>query len=270
MKSFLPWFGGKSRMAPRLAAIIENTPHQCYCEPFMGAAHVFFARQKRIKCEVINDINGELVNLFRVVKHHLPAFQAEFEWHLSSRDEFKRLNNIAPENLTDIQRAHRFFYLQRTCFGARIVKPFYAYVTKDRIRFKPDNWLKLLQQVNQRLQGVNLERLPWQEVFRRYDRPHTFFYLDPPYHGHEDDYGKGLFAEADFETLAKVLATLQGKFLLSINDTPQIRDWFAAFHCYEIKTVYTFSNHISTSKQPATELLFSNLPPQALPQLKVA
>ncbi|MEQ1667119.1 MAG: DNA adenine methylase [Sulfuriferula sp.] len=71
----------------------------------------------QVKTEVLNDINGELVNLYRVVKHHLEPFITEFKWALTSRQMFKWLQITPEETLTDIQRAARFFYLQKNAFG---------------------------------------------------------------------------------------------------------------------------------------------------------
>lgn len=106
----IPWIGGKRRLADRLLPYFP--PHQCYVEPFAGGAALFFLRQVPADVEVLNDVNGELVNLYRVVKHHLEEFVRQFKWALSSRQVFKWLQITPEETLTDIQRAARFFYLQ--------------------------------------------------------------------------------------------------------------------------------------------------------------
>ena len=78
---------------------------------------VFLRRARRPKTEIINDRNGEIVNLFRVVREHSDELARQFRWCLSSREEFRRLVTVAPETLTDIQRAARCAYLQRLSFG---------------------------------------------------------------------------------------------------------------------------------------------------------
>lgn len=118
MKGFLPWQGGKSQMAGQLSGYINAIDHLCYVEPFMGAAHVFFAKEPA-KVEVLNDINRDISNLFRILQNHLEEFLKQFKWILCSRDEFNRLNNQNGESLTDIQRAARFYYLQKLCFGGK-------------------------------------------------------------------------------------------------------------------------------------------------------
>ena len=83
--------------------------HSCYVELFSGGAALFFLRQIPAKVEVLNDINGQLVNLYRVVQHHFDEFVRQFEWTLTSREVFARLQNTPPDCMTDIQRAARFF-----------------------------------------------------------------------------------------------------------------------------------------------------------------
>ncbi len=117
---------------------------------------------------------------------------------------------------------------------------------------------------------MHLECLPWQDVLTRYDSKETLFYLDPPYHGHENDYGKGVFAREDYAAMAGKLANLKGKFLLSINDTPKMRAYFARFDRYQIKTHYTLGLHAVVGKKQVCELLYTNLAPEAMKTVKVA
>ena len=114
----IPWIGGKRRLADRLIPLFPQ--HSCYVEVFCGGAALFFLRPSPSDVEVINDINGELVNLYRVVKCHLEEFVRQFKWALSSRQIFKWHQMTEPETLTDIQRAARFFYLQQLAFGGKV------------------------------------------------------------------------------------------------------------------------------------------------------
>lgn len=112
----VPWIGGKRRLAKHILPLFPA--HECYVEPFCGAAALYFLKTPG-KTEVINDINGELVNLYRVVKHHLEEFIRQFKWALVSRQIYKWLQITPEETLTDIQRAARFYYLQKQALGAR-------------------------------------------------------------------------------------------------------------------------------------------------------
>ena len=113
----IPWIGGKRRLVAEILPWFE--PHTCYVEPFAGAAALLFNKVPS-KVEVLNDVNTELVNLYRVVRHHLEEFVRQFRWALTSRKLFEWTQGTPPETLTDIQRAARFFYLQKLAFGAKV------------------------------------------------------------------------------------------------------------------------------------------------------
>jgi DNA adenine methylase len=104
------WIGGKRRLADRI--IPQFPAHTCYVEVFASGAALYFMRPPA-EVEVLNDINGELINLYRVVKNHLEEFVRQLKYALSSRDVFNWLQDTPPHSLTDIQPAARFFYLQQ-------------------------------------------------------------------------------------------------------------------------------------------------------------
>lgn len=251
-KSPLAWLGGKSRLAERIIALIP--PHTTYCEVFAGAAWVLFKKPES-KVEVINDINHDLVTLYRCVKHHLPALVEQFRWMLVARDEFDRLLQTPADTLTDIQRSARFYYLNKTAFGARMSRPTFGIAATAAPRL---NLLRLeedLSEAHFRLSRVAIENRPYQDVLTRFDRAETFFYIDPPYWDCENYYGKNLFSRDDFATLATMLATVKGKFILSLNDTPGVHEVFAGFHMEKVKTRYSVN---ATKNQAVGELLIMN------------
>ncbi|HFC6396021.1 TPA: DNA adenine methylase [Neisseria polysaccharea] len=96
--------------------------HSCYVELLAGGAALFFLRPKPAKVEVLNDIDGQLINLYRVVQHHFDEFVRQFEWTLSSHEVFSRLQSTPPDCMTDIQRTARFFYLRHNAFGGKTVQ----------------------------------------------------------------------------------------------------------------------------------------------------
>ncbi|WP_348625524.1 DNA adenine methylase [Pseudochrobactrum sp. B5] len=99
------------------------------------------------------------------------------------------------------------------------------------------------------LSGVVLENLDWQAFIDRYDRPETLFYLDPPYWGSEDDYGKTLFGRDQFALMADRLGRIKGRFIMSINDVPQIREIFIAFDFREVGLTYSISGKGTAAKE---------------------
>ena len=252
LKSPLAWLGGKSRLADR---IIEKMPaHQTYCEVFAGAAWVLFKKPES-KVEIINDINSDLTNLYRCVKHHLAELVAQFRWMLVSRDEFDRFLKTPTDTLTDIQRAARFFYLAKSSFGAKIVKPTYGISATGAPRLNLLRVEEDLSEAHLRLARVFIENKPYDYVLQRFDKPGTLFYVDPPYWDCENDYGEGLFSREDFGRLAGLLEGLKGRFILSLNDTPGVRETFANFRIEAVKTRYSISG---VKKQEAAEVLITN------------
>ena len=154
--------------------------HQTYCEVFAGAAWVLFKKPES-KVEIINDINSDLTNLYRCVKFHLAELVAQFRWMLVSRDEFDRFLKTPADTLTDIQRAARFYYIQKMSFGGKVANQTFGTATTAAPRLNLLRIEEELSAAHLRLSRTYIEHLAWDECIRRYDRPHTLFYLDPPY-----------------------------------------------------------------------------------------
>lgn len=260
MRSFLSYMGGKSLLVPKITSRIPE--HHCYCEVFCGAAWLLFEKEES-RVEIINDINTDLVTLYRVIKHHLEEFVRYLKWILVARDEFERFKAENPETLTDIQRAVRFYYLLRTGYASRLKNPSFSISPMRPARF---NLLRIeedLSAVHLRLAQVYIANMNYDVLIKRFDREETFFYVDPPYFGCEDYYGDGIFSRSDFQTLRDLLSGIKGKFIMSINDQPEIRSLFKGCHISRVDTIYTAG---TKSKKRVTELLISNYDPnQARP-----
>ena len=214
-----PWRGGKQKLARLIAGKVDAMEYGCYAEPFCGMASVFFRRERRPRSEALNDINGDVVNLFRVVREHPDELMRQFEYSIASRADYRRLLQAPPEGMTDIQRAARFLFLQNLSFRGKADHGSGINASPhSKSTFRRSRILRMIRAANRRLQGVHVEHLPWDLFIRRYDRPFTLFYVDPPYWGRTDDYGKGLFAESDFQRMADILGSIKGRFILSLND----------------------------------------------------
>lgn len=186
---------------------------------------------------MLNDVNGDLVNLYRVVQHHLEEFVRQFKWALSSRQVFKWLQETRPEILTDIQRAARFYYLQQSAFGGRVDGQSYGTATTQPPGLNLLRIEESLSAAHLRLSNTYIEHLTWQDCFRRYDRPHTLFYCDPPYWQTE---GYGVpFGFEQYEQMAEVLGQIKGTAIVSLNDHPDIRRVFGRYHIESTDITYT-------------------------------
>jgi DNA adenine methylase len=247
----IPWIGGKRRLAKRIIPMFPE--HGCYVEPFCGAAAIYFLKDQA-KTEVLNDINGELVNLYRVVKHHLEEFVREFKWSLTSRQMFKWLQDTPEETLTDIQRAARFFYLQKNAFGGKVSGQTFGTATTAAPRL---NLLRLeedLSLAHLRLSQTFIEHLAWDKCITKYDRDHTLFYCDPPYFGTE---GYGVdFGIEQYDRMAELARTIKGKMVISVNDIPEMRLAFAGLNMESVDITYTVGGQGKANK--TAELIIRN------------
>jgi len=247
----VPWIGGKRRLAKHLLPIFPE--HSCYVEPFCGAAALFFMKDQ-VESEVLNDINGDLVSLYRVVKHHLEEFLRQFKYSLASRQIYDWLKATPAEPLTDIQRAARFFYLQKLGFGGKVDGRTFGTATTCPPRL---NLLRLeedLSAAHLRLHRTYIEHLPWEDCIRRYDRPHTLFYCDPPYWGTE---GYGVdFALDQYDRMADLARTIQGKMIISVNDIPEMRQVFAGLTMDTVGISYSVGG--AGRRSNSTELIIRN------------
>lgn len=253
-KSPLGWVGGKSKLTSTIIPLIP--PHKCYAEVFAGAAWVLF-RKEPSHVEVINDINGDLVTLYRVIQNHLEEFVRYFKWMLIARDEWDRLQRVADDTLTDIQRAARFYYLVRNAFGAKVVGQSFGVSNSTKPRLNFTRLEEELSETHLRLARVTIENLNYEQLIKRYDGDEVFFYVDPPYWDCENDYGKGIFTKDDFMNLRDTLATTKAQWLVSINNVPEIRALFAGHEIREVKTKYSIA---SKESKAVTELLIANYP----------
>jgi len=249
----VPWLGGKRRLADRLIPLFPA--HECYVELFCGGGALYFLRPIPAPVEILNDINGELINLYRVVQHHLEEFVRQFKWALTSRQVFKWAQLANPETLTDIQRAARFFYLQQHAFGGRVAgQTFGTATTASSI-----NLLRIEENLSaahlRMASGTTVENLPWHECIARYDRQHTFFYADPPY-WETEGYGVS-FPWEQYELLADAMRECKGKVMLSINDHPDIRSCFDGFTMHELDIKYSVANNQGSPKE-SRELVIIN------------
>ncbi len=117
IRSPIKWVGGKSKLRKTIVPMIPK--HECYVEVFGGAGWVLFSKEPS-RVEVLNDIDGELMNFFRVVKSHPEELIRSFDWDLTSREEFNRLLQQDPTKLSEVERAHRFYYIIMASWGGEL------------------------------------------------------------------------------------------------------------------------------------------------------
>lgn len=221
MRSPIWWFGGKGRMVKKLLPLFP--PHHTYVEAFGGGASLLFAKRPS-PVEVYNDLDGGLVNFFRVLRDPR-RFKQLYRLVQSTpyaREEYDFCRETWQDCADDVERAWRWFVVARMSFSGRFGSGYGSVVTtSDRgMAGTCSNWLSIIDQLPQihaRLMRVQIENSDWRVILDRYDTLDTLFYLDPPYLPDTRSSGKykhELTLE-DHADLVGVLLDIKGKAILS-------------------------------------------------------
>lgn len=242
--------GGKSKLRKTIISMLPE--HTCYVELFFGAGWVYFGKEPS-KVEVINDIDEELINLFRMLKYHAPEVQRMLQYDFSGRDMFEEYKNCRLENLTEINRAVRFLYLTSQSFASKCGN--YGYGTNT----KPNHHIfctEVLKSLKERLSNTYVENTSFEKIIDKYDRDYTCFFADPPYFetaGYENEFG-----EKEHLLLRDKLSNIKGKFILTINDHEKVREWYKDFNIKEAEVNYSVSRQ-QKARGKYKELIISNM-----------
>lgn len=256
-RNLITWVGGKRSLRKAIAAHAPSNI-ESYIEPFGGAGWVMFHKERWAPLEVYNDLDGRLVNLFRVVKYHPDALRDELRLMLHSREVFMQTKNHP--GITDIQRAASFCYLLNRSFGGKGGQ--YGRSLKGSPSGKnPDSILELIEPINKRLNTVRIEHDHYANIIKDYDHEGAFFYCDPPYFSSQrtnaSTYASLDGGAFDHEHLRDTLARTRGRWLLSYDDTPEVRALYANHHTLSLER----QNGINgASNTRYAELLIANYP----------
>lgn len=228
-------------------------PHVCYCEPFFGGGAVLFAKE-RASVEVINDINGNLVALYRNLQFHLPALLGELDWLFSSRQNLHDF--IAQPGLTELQRASRFLLVNRTSFGGNMNSFGVAKTKGGGVGFDRKQVGALIRSANERLNGVVVENIPFERCFKNYDSKDTFFFIDPPYQNATNGGYKG-WDEKQLTSFRREVGKLNGRWIVTLNDSPFTREIFSDCELKPIVTLNRAVNRRTHGTQTFGELIIT-------------
>lgn len=241
---FINWIGGKSLLRKTISELIPQDIVS-YIEVFGGGAWVLFYKKSWAELEVYNDLDGNLYNLFNVVKYHADAFVKEFQLMINSRKLFKTMLDFKP--ITDIQKAAQFFFLLQNSYGAKMGQFAYG---KKRSAKSQHNIIERVLATSERLDKVYIENLDFEDLIRRYDCENAFFYLDPPYTDCKENYYK-VVKSKDFEheRLFNCLKNIKGRWLLSYNDNTYIRELYKDYNIIEVSRLNTLSIKCTSYKE---------------------
>lgn len=241
--------GGKSKLRNKIINMLPS--HTTYIELFFGAGWVYFGKDKS-KVEVINDIDKELINLFKIIKYHTPEIKRLLGYEFSGRDIFEEYKNSTLEHLTDIHRAIRFLYLINNSFAGK--GKHFGYAT-TKIPNQKIFLTEHLNEIKERLNNTYVENLYFEKIIDKYDRKESLFFCDPPYFetaGYDYE-----FTEDDHILLRDKLSNIKGKFILTINDHEKVREWYKYFNIEEVDVNYSISKEKS-GRGKYKELIITN------------
>ena len=246
----LSYIGGKRALANQIIEIFPK--HTTYIEVFAGGAQVLFHKEPS-QVEVLNDLDGEIVNFFRVCQQHHEELVRYLRFMVVSREWHELLKRTDPTTITDIQRAARHLYLLKNSFGSLVLRLNYKCHVIQPPGFNPERMPELIEETHKRLARVQIECLPYEKILKKFDRPQSLFYLDPPY------FDRRLYRfnleHDDFVKMAGILKGLRGNFVLSLNDLPEVRSIFKPFKIRSIDLHYT-AQRVAGKRFP--EVLITN------------
>jgi DNA adenine methylase len=253
-RKLLPYAGGKFRLVRRLVELMPQ--HKCFVEVFGGGA-ALLATKPRVAgvAEILNDVDGRLVNLYRVAKHHPEALELELALLLRSRAVYYELREHP--GTTDVQRAATHLYLLYNTFAHTSCFQSFSTGTERVVGGWGCRLSEAVWRIWHRLATVTVECLDFADLVARYDRPHTFFYCDPPYLISGAPY-KHVMGPKEHRRLAEVLRGVKGKWLLSINDCQEARELYEGFTVEKAAVRYGIARDKSAPGQEGKELLIRN------------
>ncbi len=263
----IPYVGGKSYLANW---IISNFPEDytklSYCEVFGGGGWVLFKKDESFQ-ETYNDLNKDLVNLFRVIRDKYPEFEHRAEWSLHSREMYKEAVAKLKDDpfITEVEKAISYaLYKIQTFSSGQSVSWGYS-LRQEKIW--SGRWLPFLRRmsiINARLKKVQIECMDFEKLIDKYDTKQTLFYLDPPYVGVEFYYKtNGVdFKASDHERLSEILKSIKGKFVLSYYEHELVRKLYKRYNIITKQAVKHSCGMVRNSKikhrPKSIELLIKN------------
>ncbi len=264
------WYGGKFSHLDWLLPLLPKATH--YCEPFGGSAAVLLNREPA-PVETYNDIDGEVVNFFRVLREQKETLLAAIGLTPFSREEFELAISEANEEITDLERARRFFVRARqvrTGLAQTASSGRWAHcvlTSRAGMAGAVSRWLgsvEGLSEIAQRLLRVQIEHAPASEVIKRYDSDDTLFYCDPPYpHDSRGDSKAYAYELTDDQhrKLAEVLHNVKGKVAISGYRCELMDELYGDW-----KSTTAPAKYAHSIKQLRKETLWTNYNPAELKQ----
>lgn len=254
LKAPFGWVGGKSKLSSDIIDLIPED-HSKYIEVFGGGLSVLYSKEPS-KLEIVNDINGELVNLHKSIRTNPETLSMYLNQLLISREIFDDIKHKRMKSRNNIEAAAFYLYLLTQSFGSK-GDNFGMSAKSGR---KPKNIYKSYSKWSKRLKGVTIENMSFNKLIPLYDKEDAFFYIDPPYVETESYYkNTGGFGIKEHKELAALLKDVKGKFLLSYNDNEIVRELYKDFNIQLTKEIdYTLGANKHKKRKSVREIFITN------------
>ncbi|KKP76331.1 MAG: M2.BsrBI [Parcubacteria group bacterium GW2011_GWC1_35_21] len=264
VKTPFRYAGGKYYALKYLLPYIAQIPHEEFREPFVGGGSVFFGKPK-VKKNWINDIDAELINTYKVmqdpVKHKELITLLENE--IATPDRHTQVKESNPRS--DIDRAFKYFYLNRTSYSGIMKKPAWGY--RDDKSSPPKNWGAMIKNVHEKLKDVKITSLDFMEILLAPSSSKVLFYLDPPYlEADQKRAYKNHFLSEDHRRLSEALKKCKHSFILSYDNIDSLKEIYSWATIIELTWNYNTSNIKGKERMKGKEIIITNIP---FPTLKV-
>jgi len=248
--------GGKSRLVKYIMPLFPS--HKFYAEVFGGAAWILLNKQKSL-IEIFNDIEGNIVNLFRIARDFPGEFVNRLRYDIIARETFDNYKEDYLKSSDPFDRAVKYYYIYCNSFSSDMS----TFIKRDRVT-NPNRFSTRLPSVvsafANRMADVVIENLDFRSFFDKYNGKDWLYYLDPPYYGVEG-YAEP-FKDKEHKDLADILTNnFEGKFILSYNDVPEIRELYSKFNIVTFDIIYQAANRPKVNKDLSgkkSELIITN------------
>jgi DNA adenine methylase len=235
--------GSKRRLLGEIIPLIPE--HRTYLEPFAGSLAVLLAKEA-VRCEIVNDINQDLITFYRYVKLHKEALFEELPRNFSSRADFELMKSREP--VTELERVVRWYLVKVNSFGAQDGN---FQLSRTRFSgFEPQRHLNLIEGVAERLRNVTIECRDWEWVVGYWDSPETFIFLDPPYVECASTAYRP-FSESEMIKVRDRLQQVKASWILTCDNSPTCRKIFSGYTVREVGISYS----VGTKPKQASEMI---------------
>lgn len=259
-ESFIGWMGGKSRTAKDISALCSQITHKIYVEVFAGSAAVFFRKPLASEGSVLNDINGNLINLYEQIRTNIDELIYFLFNTLKSKEQYdkwlKEYGSWKWQELDPLYRAGVYYYLMKYTFSGDESSLHYAHNFKAMSYDTFGQFIKC----SEKLQGVSILNTHFRNVINKFNKKESvLFFLDPPYWvANTGVYYKHTFREKDHIELKQLCDSIHKNnnyFLITYDNVKEIRSLYEKYTIFEVE--YTYSAQLGNSMKK-TEIVITN------------